>query len=103
MCKNKNEIVVEALIAMKDITKEPIKHNVVVAINDKTIIKRVTYPSPEKLVGLTEPVEIKESVIKIGDLKIGEVLDVRSNINIYDSLKNNTPLTASTIDVSIYE
>jgi hypothetical protein len=99
----KNTITVEALIMMKDTTKAPITNNVKVAADNGTVIARLTFPSPEKLMGSTEPVTPKEETLKLGDLNIGDTVDVRASSNIYENIKAGTPFVASTINAIAYE
>lgn len=99
----KNTITIEALIMMKDTTKPPIKNNVKVTADDKTVITRLTFPSPEKLMGSTDPIVPKEETLGINELKIGDMVDVRADSNIYESVKTGTPFVASTINAIIYE
>lgn len=99
----KNTITVEALIMMKDATKPPIKNNVKVTADGKTVITKLTFPSAEKLMGSTDPIVPKEETLKISELKIGDTVDVRADGNIYESVKAGTPFVASTINAIAYE
>lgn len=99
----KDTITIEALIMMKDTTKAPIKHNVKVTVDNNTLITKLTFPSPEKIMGSKDPIVPKEETLKLGDLKIGYTVDIRADKNIYDSIKAGTPFVASTINAIAYE
>jgi hypothetical protein len=99
----KDMITVEALIMMKDATQAPIKHNVKVTADAGTSITKLTFPSPEKMMGSTDPIVPKEETLKLGELKIGDTVDIRADKNIYDSIKAGTPFVASTINAIAYE
>jgi len=98
-----NVVVISALISMKDPSAAPISHNTALSVNEQTTITKVVLPSPEKMMGSTEPITPKKTPLKFNDLKIGDLIDVRTSVNIYDSLKSNTPFNASMIDVIVYE
>jgi len=100
---DKDTITIEVLLMMKDSTKLPIKHEVKVMADASTLITKLTFPSPEKLMGSKNPIVPKEETLKIGDLKIGDTADIRADNNIYDSLETGTPFIASTINVIAYE
>ncbi|MDP2934262.1 MAG: hypothetical protein Q8N59_00605 [bacterium] len=99
----KDTITVEALIMMKDTTQAPIKHNVKITADASTSITRLTFPSPEKIMGSTDPIIPKEETLKLNELRIGDTVDVRADNNIYDSIKAGTPFVASTINAIAYE
>ncbi len=99
----KDTITVEALLMMKDSTKSPIKNNVKVAVDANTVITKLTFPSPQKIMGSTEPIEPKEETLKINELKIGDTVDVRAKENIYEHIKAGTSFIASEINAIVYE
>jgi len=98
-----NSITVEALIMMKDTSKPPIKYNVKVAADKSTTITKLTFPSAEKIMGSKEPIVPKQETLALGELKIGDTVDVRSDTNIYENVKAGTPFVASKIDAIAYE
>lgn len=96
-----NALVVNALILLEDSTKEPIKQNVTVAVNDQTKITRLEFPDPKTIpAGSTVPIYPKETTLKFSDLKKGDKIDIRANENISDKIKNKTSFTASVINVA---
>jgi hypothetical protein len=99
----KDTITVEALIMMKDSTKAPIKNNVKVTANTGTVITKLTFPCPEKITNSKDPIIPKEETLKLGELNIGDTVDVRADGNIYESVKAGTPFVASTINAIAYE
>ena len=99
----KDTITVDALIMMKDPSKEPIKNNVKVTADKDTVITRLTFPSPEKMMGSTDPIVPKEETLNLNELKVGDTVDVRADSNIYESVKAGTPFVASTINAIAYE
>jgi len=99
----KDTITVDALIMMKDTTKSPIKNNVKVIAGTSTLITRLTFPSPEKIMGNTDPIVPKEETLKLSELNIGDTVDVRTDGNIYENVKAGTPFVASTINAIAYE
>ena len=99
----RDTITVDALIMMKDTTKSPIKNNVKVMAGTSTLITRLTFPSPEKIMGSTDPIVPKEETLKLSELNIGDTVDVRTDGNIYENVKAGTPFVASTINAIAYE
>jgi hypothetical protein len=99
----RDTITVEALIMMKDATKAPIKSNVKVTADTGTVITRLTFPSPEKMMGSKDPITPKEETLKLSGLNIGDTVDIRSDSNIYESIKAGTPFVASKINAIAYE
>lgn len=99
----KDYITVEALIMMADPSNPPIKNNVKVTADSSTVITRLTFPSPEKMMGSTDPITPKEETLKLSELNIGDTVDVRASSNIYESVKAGTPFVASTINAIAYE
>lgn len=99
----KDTIVVEALIMMKDPSKPPIKHNIKVTADANTKITKTTFPSPEKIMGSTKPVEPKEETLTINQLKVGDTVDIRTSENVYENIKAGTPFVAKEIDAVVYE
>jgi hypothetical protein len=100
---NKDTITVEVLLMMKNTAKVPIKHEIKVMADNSTLITKLTFPSPEKLMGNKNPIVPKEETLQISDLKIGDTADIRADKNIYDSLETGVPFVASTINVIAYE
>jgi hypothetical protein len=98
-----NTLIINALISMKDPSSSPINHNTSVAIDNNTTITKFIYPTPEKAMSSPTPIETKQSPLNLSNLKVGELIEVRSLTNIYDNLKANTPFNASTINVIVYE
>ena len=100
---DKNTITVEGLLMMKDTAKVPIKHKIKVMADNNTLITKLTFPSAEKSMGSKDPIVPKEETLKLGDLKIGDTVDIRADKNIYDSLKTGISFVASTINAIAYE
>jgi len=96
-----NALVVNALILLEDPTKEPIRQNVTVAVNEQTKISRLEFPDPKTIpAGSKEPIYPKETTLKFSDLKKGDKIDIRAKENISDKIKNKTSFTASVINVA---
>jgi hypothetical protein len=98
-----NTITVEVLLMMKDTTKAPITHEIKVMVGASTLITRLTFPSPEKLMGSKKPIVPKEETLQISDLKVGDTTDITAEGNIYENLKTGISFVASTINVIAYE
>lgn len=98
-----NTITVEVLLMMKDSTKVPIKHEIKVMVDASTSITRLTFPSPEKLMGSKNPIVPEEETLNLSDLKIEETVDIGAEENIYENLKTGISFVASTINVIAYE
>jgi len=96
-----NTLTVNALILLQDPSKEPLNKLVKVLVSDETKIYKLEFPRPESMSQeeLKRGVVPRETEIELPGLKRGDKVDIRTNKNISENIKNNTPFTASAINV----
>lgn len=84
-----------ASIPLFDSSNPPVKATVKITIDDQTKIAKLIFPAEIK--DKTKPIYPEEILLTLNDLKIGNIVDVSSKINVYDNLKNNTAFVAAEI------
>ena len=96
-----NSLTLNAVILLQDPSQEPIRKSIKVSINDETRIYKLEFPDPENLTQeqIENGVEPEEAKLSLSDLKKGNTIDIRSEENISENIKNNESFTASVINV----
>jgi len=92
---NNNILTYEAMIPLADLTKEPIKTTLKTTISDETKIIKLKFPAD--IINATESVYPEQIPLKLSDLKVGDIINISSTANIYDSLKNGTEFAINDI------
>jgi hypothetical protein len=98
---NKNIIAVEALVLLKDTTKQPITHIVKVLVDENTEIIKTILPSTEEIIAKNGMVQPEKTAIKLSDLKVGDKIDVAADKFIAENIKNGDPINAVSISLTI--
>jgi len=96
-----DSLTLNAVILLQDASREPIKKSIKVSINDETKIYKLEFPDPKNLTQeqIESGVQPKETKLSLSDLKKGNTIDIRTEENISENIKNNTSFTASVINV----
>jgi len=84
-----NALTLEAWILMADAEEKPIKGIVKALVTDNTKIVKLKFPTniPE---GSEEPIFPEETQVSFGDLKAGDKIDVGTDENVSENIKNET-------------
>lgn len=90
-----NTLILEGWIARANAEEEPIKRMVKAVITDETRIVKLKFPEfPE---GSEEPVYPEETEVSLGELKVGDIINISTIENISENIKSGTEFIVNTV------
>jgi len=93
-----NGFLAEVNVLLDDLSQEPVKKTIRIAISNDTKILRVEFPEtiPQ---GDNDPIFPKETEIGFSDLNVGDKVDIETLGNASQGIKDKTSITAKRISV----
>lgn len=93
-----NILTLEASIPLADMTQMPASTTLKITVDDQTQITKLKFPT--EITDTTQPIYPKETQIQLSDLKLGDIINVSSAVNIYENLKNGTEFAITSIFIT---